>query len=193
MSNDCISSSVPVGTPIPILANPFQVYQTFLHTNQIVFSTAIMHPWVSFQLLWHQDDQHFGCGFGSLINTKPFPSAAEILSSVYSTDKLQKPADWILWQEVAIPGSFGSEHKLAPDGNIVLALSANSTITIKSTKLGTIAQTYVLRKVGAKPMVATGDTSASITTLFTATEDSGAASTVSLALTAGYWYEAIVK
>jgi hypothetical protein len=181
-------------TPV-VQLNPFQVYENFLKAGA-QGPGADYHPFVSFQIVWHQDNRELGLSRGELVLKKvaPLPTVGEDLTGVSSSQAPGMPAAWELYETVPVPGGgFAQETKFVPEGTVELWLNIASTFTIKSKKLGLIAHRYSFRKLGDKPATKPGDFAARITTLFAATEESGAASAISMALTAGYWNIPIIK
>lgn len=186
---------IDIGTiPQPVLQiNPFQKYADFLHTSAIQLATEILHPTVQFRIIWQQDDSHYGVGAGALALAIQLPSVSALVGVRSPTSQPHQPASWLLWKHADLPNSFGGEFKLAPDGTIDFSLGITSALTIHSQTLGDRTQSYVFHKVGTLPETAPSNTNATITTLFTATETAGPASSAMLSLTAYYWSEAILK
>lgn len=180
--------------PQPVLQiNLFQKYADFLHTGAIELSTATKHPTVQFQIIWQQDDSHFGTSTGQLALAAQLPSVSALVGVANALAHPTQQASWRLWKNAPLPSSFGGEYKLAPDGTVELSLNVNTSFTIHSQTLGDRTQGYVFHKVGNRPETAPGNTDATITTLFTGSETEGAASAVILSLTAFYWAEPRIK
>ncbi|KPV50081.1 hypothetical protein SE17_29035 [Kouleothrix aurantiaca] len=185
---------IDIGTiPQPVVqVNLFQKFADFLHTAPIHANNSIAHPVVDFRIIWQQDDGHFGVSAGGLALAIQLPSVSALVGVRSADSQPHQPASWLLWKHVDLQ-NFAGEDKLAPDGAADLSLGINSTLTIHSQTLGERTQSCVFHKVGSKPETAPGNTSASITTLFTANETEGAASAMILSLTARYWGEPIIK